>query len=145
MSTIYTRKCIICGSPDIYIVGGHVIRKHTFVNCGKPVTNIMIIASRCEAHKNEFRKHGYFGEYKDWMGMCDNPFKKDEDSNEVQEKEKMSYEDIAENILDIIYGFDMTAKKELADHIGISCDDFDDFLGYAEIVEVGDIRDSLVY
>jgi hypothetical protein len=75
---LYTQKCVICGSAAIDTASGHVVRFRTFIDDGE-YKDLHIIASRCTIHAHtlpKYQKQGYYGEYKEWMGICDNPWKK---------------------------------------------------------------------
>lgn len=70
---IYTKNCVFCGGRPV-VASGHVVRRDTFIKCGEYL-DLAIIACRCEEHKNECGgEFGDYGEYKEWMGMCDDPF-----------------------------------------------------------------------
>lgn len=134
MSIIKTQNCVICGSPDIVVASGHVIRKDTYIAFGNPHKDISIIASRCAKHEDEFRKDGYFGEYKEWMGMCDDSFKK--------KVKKLDFTEITERLLNVIAEDDKEFNAQLARVIGISEAEFNEYLDYVKIEKVGDARDN---
>ena len=137
MSTIKTRNCVICGSSDIAVASGRVIRKDTYTTLGGLFQDIVIIASKCEKHKDEFRVDGYYGEYKEWMGMCDDPFKK-----EIKKEEKPDFKEITNKVLDYLMNNVDEVNRQIAKVIGISEDDFSDYLDYAKIEKVVDARNK---
>lgn len=86
---LYTKYCVICKDPakPITSAGGHVIRKRTYIN-DFIYNDVAIIASVCQDHKDvECGPDGYLGEYTEDMGICDNPFQK-------QEPKKLAFKDI---------------------------------------------------
>lgn len=136
MSTIKTRNCVICGSPDVVEFSGHVIRKNTYATLYGSYQDIIIITSKCAKHREERRENGYFGEYKEWMGMCDDPFKK-----EVK-KENPDFKEITNRVLNYIAVSDDEVNRQIAEGIGIDMDYFEDYLDYAKVKEVVDTRDE---
>lgn len=75
LNILFTKNCVICGSPDIIISNGHVMMKiwsqGGFWNdvCYSQFP-ISVMASRCKSHENvEDIKGGYFGEWQSFMGI----------------------------------------------------------------------------
>lgn len=135
MSLIYTRNCVICSSPDIVITGGHVIRRSTYVVSNEPNKDIIIVASLCEKHQHaKSIKDGYFGEYEKWMGMCDNPFKKDE--------KKLDFAEITCRLLDHLASDNEENYQQTAKLLGISVEEYDEYLTYAKVEKITDVREK---
>lgn len=91
---IYTKNCVVCGSNKVVVAGGHVKRKETYtgdsVNNPSGYVELSVIASCCFEHQkgNFSDDKGCFGDYEDWMGMCDDSFNQDENKDKDDYKDK---------------------------------------------------------
>lgn len=75
---LHTKACVICGEFDVRSCSGHVIAK---VYTGRrQLLEMSILACKCEEHSQTCGavggNTGCYGEWDEWMGITDHPWKK---------------------------------------------------------------------